>query len=60
MTQLKIDQNALFQSRVFKQAIDTIGDTIEDMDIKIEVKHKKKRFFQKKKTVLPNSKLLIK
>ena len=34
-TQTKIGQNALFQSKVFEQAMYMIADTIEDMDIQI-------------------------
>ena len=35
-TQSKTGQNALMQSKVFEQAINIMGDTIEDMDIEIE------------------------
>ena len=36
-----MDQNPLIQSKVFEQATNTMGDTIEDMDIEIEQKDKK-------------------
>ena len=37
-TQSKEGRNALIQSKVFEQAINIMGDTIEDMDIEIEQK----------------------
>ena len=39
-TQAKIGQNALIQSKDFEQAVNIMGDTIEDMDIEIEQKKK--------------------
>ena len=37
-TQSEEGQNALIQSKVFEQAINIMGDTIEDMDIEMEQK----------------------
>ena len=37
-TQSKIGQNVFIQSRVFRQAISIMGDTIEDMDREMEQK----------------------
>ena len=37
-TQSKIGQNALFQSKLFEEAIHIMDDTIEEMDIEIEQK----------------------
>ena len=41
-------QNALIQSKVFKQAIEIMGDTIDDMDIEIEQKDNKISFLENK------------
>ena len=38
LTQSRIGQNALIQNKVFEQAMNIMGDTIEDMDIEIEQK----------------------
>ena len=38
-TQSKIEQNALMESKVFEQAINVMGDTIENMDKEKEQKH---------------------
>ena len=43
-TQSEIGQIALIRSKVFEQAINFMGDTIEDMDIETEQKVKKKIF----------------
>ena len=40
-THSKIDQNFLIHSKDFEQAINRLGDTIENMDIKLEQKDKK-------------------
>ena len=47
-TQSKIGQNALIQSKVLEQAINIMGDTIEDMDIEIEQKDNKMEFLENK------------
>ena len=39
-------QNALIQSKIFKQAIEIMGDTINDMDIEIEQKDNKISFLE--------------
>ena len=39
-------QNALIQSKVFKQAINIVGETISDMDIEKEQKDNKIHFFE--------------
>ena len=41
-------QNALIQSKNFKQAIEIMEDTIDDMDIEIEQKDNKISFLEKK------------
>ena len=38
-THSKISQNALIPCEVFKQAINIMGDTIEDMDVEIQRKN---------------------
>ena len=43
-TRSQIGQNALFQSKVFKQAINISGKTISDMDKEIEQKANKNNF----------------
>ena len=40
-------QNALIQSKIFKQAIEIMGYTIDDMDIEIEQKDNKISFLEK-------------
>ena len=47
-TRSQIGQNALIQSKIFKQAIEIMGDTIDDMDIEIEQKDNKISFLEKK------------
>ena len=49
--QSKRRQNDLNESKVFEQAINIIGDTIEDMDIEIEQKDNKIEFLDKKNRV---------
>ena len=39
-------QNDLIQSKIFKQAIEVMGDTIKDMDIEIEQKDNKISFLE--------------
>ena len=56
-TQTKIGQNALIQSKVFEQAVNIMGDTIEDMDVEIEQKVKQIEYLEKL-LGLPNSKVL--
>ena len=56
-TQSKIEQNALPQNKVFEQAINIMGDTIEDMDFEIEQKDNKIDFLQNKIT-LPDRKVI--
>ena len=55
-TQSKIGQNALIQSKVFEQAINLMGDFIEDMDIEIEQKDKIE--FLENKIGLPDCKVI--
>ena len=43
-TQSKTTQNALIQSKVFKQAKKLMGDTIEANDIETKQKHNKTEF----------------
>ena len=40
-TQIKIAQSALIQSRVFEQATNVMGDTVEVMQIRKEIKYNK-------------------
>ena len=55
-TQSKIGQNALIQSKVFEQAVNIMGDTIEDMDIEKEQKDKIE--FLENKIGLPDRKVI--
>ena len=41
-TRSEIGKNALIQSNVYAKAINIMGETIEDMDVEIEQKDKKK------------------
>ena len=43
-TRSQIGQNALIQSKVFKQAIKIMSETISDMDIEFEQKDNKIQF----------------
>ena len=45
-TQLKRRQNILIQSKVFEQATNITGYTIESMDIEKEIKDNKKEFLE--------------
>ena len=56
-TQSKIGQNALIQSKVFEQAINIMGDTIEDLDIEIEQKDNEMEFLENK-IRLPDCKVI--
>ena len=55
LTESKLGQNALIQSKVFEKAINIMGDTIDDMDVEIEQNDKKLEFL-KNKIGLPDSK----
>ena len=55
-TQSKKGQKDLIQSKVFEQAINTMGATVEDMDLETEQKDLKIEFLENK-TGLPVSKL---
>ena len=50
-------QNALNQSKVFKQAINIMGETISDMDMELEQKDNKKQFLEDK-IGIPDSKVI--
>ena len=47
-TRSKLGQNALIQSSIYKEAINIMGDTINDMDIEIEQKDNKINFLEHK------------
>ena len=47
-TRSKLGQNALIQSSYYKEAINIMGDTINDMDIEIEQKDNKTNFLEDK------------
>ena len=47
-TRSQIGQNALIQSKVFKQAINIMGETISDMDIEIKRRDNKIQFLENK------------
>ena len=47
-TRSQIVQNALIQSKIFKQAIEIMGDTIHDIDIEIEQRDNKISFPENK------------
>ena len=53
-TRSQIGQNALIQSKVFKQAIEIMGDTINDMDMEIEQKDDKISFLENRIGVTDN------
>ena len=48
MTQSTIGQNALIQNKVFEQAINIMGDIIEDMDVEKEQKDNRIDFLKNK------------
>ena len=56
-TRSQIGQNALIQSKVFKQAINIMGETISDMDMEIEQKDNKIHFLEDK-IGIPDSKVI--
>ena len=39
-----LGKNAIIQSSIYKEAINIMGDTMNDMDVEIEQKDKKYRF----------------
>ena len=43
-----LGKNALIQSSIYKEAINIMGDTINDMDVEIEQKDNKKLFLENK------------
>ena len=43
-----LGKNALIQSSIYKEAINIMGDTIDDMDKEIEQKHNKISFLENK------------
>ena len=47
-TRSKLGQNALIQSSIYKEAINIMGDTINDMEIEIEQKDNKISFLENK------------
>ena len=47
-TRSKLGQNALIQSSIYKETINIMGDTINDMDIEIEQKANKILFLENK------------
>ena len=56
-TRSQIGQNALIQSKVFKQAVNIMGETISDMDMEIEQKDNKIQFLETKMG-MPDSKVI--
>ena len=56
-TRSQIGQNALFQSKVFKQALNIMGETISDKDKELQQKDNKKQFSDDKKGI-PDSKVI--
>ena len=56
-TRSQIGQNALIQSKVFKQAINIMGETISDMYVEIEPKDSKIQFLEDK-IGIPDSKVV--
>ena len=47
-TRSELGRNALIQSNVYKEAINIMGDTINDMDLENEQKDNKKSFLENK------------
>ena len=47
-TKSKLGQNAIIQSSIYKEAINIMGDTINDMDIELEQKDNKISFLENK------------
>ena len=56
-TRSQIGQYALIQSKVFKQAISIMGETMSDIDMEIEQKYNKIHFLEDK-IGIPNSKVI--
>ena len=56
-TRSQIGQNALIQSKVFRQAINIMGETISDMDVELERKDNKIQFLEDK-IGIPDSKVI--
>ena len=56
-TRSQIGQKALIQSKVFKQAINIMGETISDMDMEVERKDDKIQFLEDK-IGIPDSKVI--
>ena len=56
-TRSQIGQNSLIQSKVFKQAINIMGETISDIDVETEQKDTKIQFLEDK-IGIPDSKLI--
>ena len=56
-TRSQIGQKALIQSKIFKQAINIMGETISDMDVEIEQKDNKIQFLEDK-IGIPDSKVI--
>ena len=52
-----MDQSALFQFKVFEQAINVMGEIISDIDIELEQKDNKLQFLEDKKGT-PDSKVI--
>ena len=51
----KLGENALIQSSIYKEAINIMGDTINDMDLEIEQKDNKISFLENKIGVTDDS-----
>ena len=56
-TRSQLGENAVIQSKVFKQAINNMGETLSDMDIEIEQKANKIQFPEDKMGI-PESNVL--
>ena len=53
-TRSKLGENAIIQSSIYKEAINIMGDTINDMDVEIEHKVNKISFLENKIGVADN------
>ena len=56
-TRSQIGQKALIQNKVFEQAMNSMGETISDMDMEIEQKDNKIQFLEDK-IGIPDSKVI--
>ena len=56
-TRSQIGQNALIQSKVFRQAINIMGETISNRDMEIEQRDNKKQFLEDK-IGIPDTKVI--